>query len=34
LGERVPLERRAVALARRRWAWDHVADELLRVALA
>jgi glycosyltransferase involved in cell wall biosynthesis len=33
LDERVSLEERAVALARRRWAWGHVADELLRVAL-
>lgn len=31
--ERRALEQRAVALARSRWSWDHVADALLGVAL-
>lgn len=30
--ERERLERQATALARRRWSWDHVADELLALA--
>lgn len=32
--ERRVLERKAVALARDRWSWDHVADALLELALA
>lgn len=30
--EREVLEQRAVELARRRWSWDHVADQLLSLA--